>query len=171
MIYIRNRDPENFFLCNEPTLPTMELNLEYCVPPEFITGINSHPLEIAKLRASLRWADSRPGARVPGTPLTIRLLLLLNGAGIEIDYKRELAYINFCCFQAKYANDIFELVEHFYQKYGIGTPWMPTLDKWIHPIPVAGPMPDLKHSILSQQLTVYFFWAAYWQQFTRANRN
>jgi hypothetical protein len=96
---------------------------------------------------------------------------MLNGAGIEFDYSGELAYVNFCCFQAKYADDVFELVEHFYHKYGSGKPRKPTLDKWSHLVPVAGPMPDLRHSILSQQLTVSFFWAAYWQQFTRAARN
>jgi len=169
MIYIRNRDCEDLFLCNEPTLPTMEL--EYCVPPGFTSGMCTHPSEIAKLGASLCDVDSRMGARVPGTPLTIRLLLMLNGAGIEFDYSGELAYVNFCCFQTKNAGDVFELVQHFYRKYGLGSPWRPTLDKWIHLVPIAGPMPDLKLSILSQQLAVSLFWAAYWQQFTRALRN
>ena len=169
MIIIRNRYTKTFFLCFEPTLPTMKL--EYCVPPGFISGMSTLPPAIAKLGVSLCEVDSRQGARVPGTPLTIRLLLLLNGAGIELDYNGDLAYINFCCFQAKYADDVFELVEHFYQKYGFSKPRKPSLDKWIHLVPVAGPMPDLKYSMLSQQLTVSFFWAAYWQQFTRAIRN
>lgn len=147
------------------------MELEYCVPPGFRTGMSTHPSEIAKLGASLRGVDSRQGARVPGSPLTIRLLLLLNGASIEFDYNSELAYVNFCCFQPKYADDVFDVVQHFYRKHGIGTPWKPTLDKWIHLIPVAGTMPSLKYSILSQQLTVSFFWAAYWQQFSRAIRN
>jgi len=169
MIIIRNRESENFFLCNEPNSSTMEL--EYCVPPGFIAGMNTHPSKIAELGASLRGVDSRHGAKIPGTPLNIRLLLMLNGASIEFNYRNELAYLNFCCFQTKHADDVFDVVEHFYRKYRIGLPWRPTLDKWIHLIPVDGPMPDLKYSFLSQQLAVSFFWAAYWQQFSSGIRN
>ncbi|HET6256658.1 MAG TPA: hypothetical protein VFE32_21465 [Puia sp.] len=147
------------------------MELQYCLPPGFISGITSHSCQIARLGASLRGVDSRLGARVPGTPLNIRLLLMLNGASIEFDYDNELAYVNFCCFQAKHADDVFDVVEHFYRQYKIGKPRRPILDKWIHLVPVAGPMPDLRYSILSQQLAVSFFWAAYWQQFNSALRN
>lgn len=90
MTIIRNRDSENFFLCNEPDSSTMEL--EYCVPPGFLPGMNTHPSKIAELGASLRGVDSRHGAKIPGTPLNIRPLLMLNGANIEFGYQNELAY-------------------------------------------------------------------------------
>lgn len=139
----------------------MDFDLLYCVPPGFPGAEPVQFREICKVVASLRGVTSRKGARVPGTPLTIRLLHMLNGARIEVDYYGELAYVNFCCLEKIFANDIFELVEHYYQKYGFGNPWKPTDERWIHLIPLHGPIPNLKHSKLSQQLTVAFYWAAF----------
>jgi hypothetical protein len=149
----------------------MDLRLQYCVPPGFVSakpgGLKP---EITKLGASLRGADGKQGARVPGTPLTIRLSLMLNGAGIEFDYNGELAYVNFCCFEKRHFRGVFQLVEVYYDRYGFGKPKKPSFDKWIHLIPVAGPMPDVTYSMLSQDLTVSFFWAAYAQQLKRAGK-
>jgi hypothetical protein len=103
--------------------------------------------------------------------LTIRLLNLLNGARIEVDYYGELAYVNFCCLEKIFADDVFELVKQYYQEYGFGKPWQPTDERWIHLIPLYGPIPDLKHSQLSQQLTVAFFWAAYVERLIRSGSN
>jgi hypothetical protein len=126
MIYIKNRDLGNSFLCNQSTLPAMDFDLVYCVPSGF-PGAEPVPFrEISKIVASLRAVTSGEGASVPGTPLTIRLFHLLNGARIELDYHGELAYVNFCCLEKIFTNDIFELVEHSYQKYGLGKPWRPT---------------------------------------------
>jgi hypothetical protein len=149
----------------------MDFDLLYCVPSGFpsVKPVPFH--EICKIVASLRGVTSKHGARVPGTPLTIRLLHMLNGARIELDYHGELAYVNFCCLEKIFANDIFELVAHYYQKYGLGNAWRPTDERWIHLIPVDGPMPDLTHSKLSQELTVAFFWAAYLQRHLRSDSN
>jgi len=171
MIYIRNRYRGYSVLCNQSTLPAMVFDVLYCVPRGFpgVKPVQFH--EICKVVASLRGVTSRKGARVPGTPLTIRLLHLLNGARIEVDYYGELAYVNFCCLERIFADDIFELVEHYYQKYGFGKPWQPTGERWIHLIPLQGPMPNLKHHQLSQDLTVSFFWIALIQRLSRSSSN
>jgi hypothetical protein len=149
----------------------MDFNVVYCVPSGFpsVNGVQVH--EICKIVASLRGVTSRRGARVPGTPLTIRLIYMLNGARIELDYHGKLAYVNYCCLEQIFANDIFELVERYYKEYGFGKPSQPTHERWIHLIPVAGPMPDLNHTLLSQELTVAFFWAAFLQRHIRSESN
>lgn len=149
----------------------MDFDLLYYVPSGFPAAEPVRLKEVCHIVASLRDVTIGQGARVPGTPLTVRLIHMLNGARIELDYYGELAYVNFCCLEKIFAKDIFELVEYYYQKYGIGKPSRPTDEKWIHLIPVAGPMPDLRHSKLSQQLTVAFFWAAYLQRLIRSNSN
>jgi hypothetical protein len=171
MIYIKKRDCKIRFLCDISTLPAMDFNVLYCAPAGFPSAKPVPFREICKIVATLRGVTSRQGARVPGTPLTIRLFHLLNGARIELDYHGELAYVNFCCLEKLFADDIFELVKHFYQTYGFGKPWKPTDERWIHLIPVTGAMPDPDHSVLSQGLTIAFFWAACIQRQIRSEGN
>lgn len=148
----------------------MDFQLQYFVPKGFPAAPAGFDPKIMELGASLRGADTDQGAIVPGTPLTIRLLLMTNGAGIEFDYAGQLAYINICCFEKKHTKIAFTIVERRYNKYGLGEPKKPSMDRWIYLIPVAGQMPDPDHSILSQQLAVAFYWAAYGQLIDRPGR-
>jgi|HubBroStandDraft_2_1064218.scaffolds.fasta_scaffold20217_2 hypothetical protein len=67
MIYIRNRDSKNLFLCDEPTFPAMNFDLLYCVPSGFPSAEPVRFREICKVVATLRGVTRRKGARVPGT--------------------------------------------------------------------------------------------------------
>jgi len=148
----------------------MDFQLQYFVPPGFISAPPGLDRQIMDLGASLRGADTEEGAIVPDTPLTIRLNLMENGAGIDFLYYKKLTYINFCCFEKKYSSQVFDLVGQYYKEYQLGAPKKPTLANWIHLIPIGGEMPDVRYSLLSQQLTVAHYWAAYGQRLKRVGR-
>jgi hypothetical protein len=148
----------------------MDFQLQYLLPVGLEAAPPGYDRSIMQLGASLRGADTDGGAAIPNTPLTIRMNLMLNGAGIDLLYNGKLAYINFCCFERKHSHSVYKAVEAHYKRYKLGFPRKPTMPNWIHLIPVNGPIPEREYSLFSQKLTVAFYWAAF-AQITKGKRN
>ena len=68
----------------------MDFQLQYLVPPGFIAARPGLDRKIMDLGASLRGADTEEGTLFPDTPLSIRLNLMENGAGIDFLYYKKL---------------------------------------------------------------------------------
>ncbi|HWK03782.1 MAG TPA: hypothetical protein VNS58_09125 [Puia sp.] len=142
--------------------------LQYLVPPSYPLVNASLDQEIMKTCAALKGVDTK-GARVPNTALSIQLIIMLDGASVEIKKRGQLVYINLFCFEALHFQTVFVQVEDFYRQYNLGIPKRPKLPTWIHSIPIANTILRENEIILCQKMTVSFFWAVYAQHLKKRN--
>jgi|HubBroStandDraft_1064217.scaffolds.fasta_scaffold405290_2 hypothetical protein len=143
----------------------------YFLPSGMARAKTGYDPEIVALGITMRdTAFTEEGARIPGTPLTVRVEALPQGAKIEFDYEGKLAYQNFCCFEKSSLEEMYTWVYFYYRRYNLGTPDMPWMARWMHLVPVAGPMPEEKYSLLSQQWAFSYFCTLYARQLADAGR-
>jgi hypothetical protein len=143
-------------------------NFQLIVPHGHPKTQPSYDKEMIKMVTNLKGID-RKRVRVPNSALSIQVLRFEDGASVEIDKRDRPAFINFLCFEAKYFHQIFINVENLYKKFGLGTPVRPSMDAWIHCIPVPGPELRENEIFLCQRMTAACFLNIYARIIVKSN--
>jgi hypothetical protein len=147
------------------------IEIQYFLPSGMTLAETGYDPVIAVLGIMMRdTAFTEKGARIPGTPLTVRVEALPQGAKIEFDYEGKLAYQYFCCFEKSSLEEIYAWVYFYYRRYNLGTPDRPRMAQWIHLVQIPGPMPEEQYSLLSQQWALAYFRTLYASQLADAGR-
>jgi len=142
--------------------------LQYLVPKNYSIVDASYDKQISEMCAKLKGVDTK-GSQVPNSALSIQLKVMLNVASVEIKKRGQMVYINLFCFEPNHFQKVFLLVEDLYRAYNLGLPLRPKISTWIHSIPIAQEVLRENEIILSQKMTVSFFWAVYAQRLKRSN--
>jgi hypothetical protein len=142
--------------------------LQYLVPPGFRQFPAELDRETTELARKLKDVDKR-FVPVPNSALSIKMIRMLDGTTIEVRKRQELAFVYCCCIGVRYFDNVFALVSKLYKDLKLGSPAKPTQSSWIHCIPIPGPQLRDNEVLLSQKLTVNFFWALFYQELKRHN--
>jgi hypothetical protein len=130
---------------------------QFIVPPGHPKYEVPYDIEMIATCISLKKVD-RESVPFPNSTLSVKLTNMLDGASVEIRKRDKMAFINILCFEAGNLNQVFATVEKLYLNYKLGQPKRPTMESWIHSIPVPGPSLRENEILLSQKITLSFFW-------------
>ena len=145
------------------------LRVQYFLPEGYPTVNVPYDEAIMKMCAKLKGVDTQ-GAAVPNSALSVKLLIVLNGATLEVRKRGQLVYVNFFCFEPEYLDGMFVLVEAIYRERNLGTPKHPKIATWIHSIPMAHELLRDNEVLLCQKVTVSLFWAVNVQRMKKSGK-
>ena len=142
--------------------------MQYILPAGFPAPDGKLDREAVDLSASLKGVDKK-GAFVPNSALWLKLDVFFDGASLEIKKRDQLVYINLFCLDAGHAPRLLGIVQGLYTQYQLGTAKKPSVETWIHSVPVGHHLLRDNEVQLCQKLTVAFFWAVYGQNLKKNN--
>lgn len=142
--------------------------MRYFVPSNHPSVDGSLDMDVIRMAASIKGVD-RKSVNVPNTALWIQLIILADGASLEIKKHKKLVYINLFCFEVLQTDSVFLTVNSLYKRYSLGTPKRPLQPTWIHSIPVSTSLLRENEFQLCHNLTVAYYWAVYRQLLNERN--
>lgn len=142
--------------------------MQYFMPPNFPIPDGRFDRAAAALGPSLKDFDTK-GAYVPNSALWVRLKVTPDRSLLEIKKRGQLVYINVLCTSAMDAPRLLVVVQLLYDQYDLGTPIRPTVEAWIHSIPVGYHLLRQNEVQLCEKLTVAIFYAVFGRHEKKSN--
>jgi len=96
----------------------------------------------------------------PTTSFSVKMTATETGAMFDFMRGADIAYMNVCCFEEKYTNELLESINGLKPIISLlGKPRLPVLSQWIYTVPIAPFLLSMQDQMIAGEVELYIYYS------------